>query len=311
MKLVIFGCGKIANRIAKSCLMVKEIDLVGFGSKDIGKAKEYCERYGCREYGDYDHFLNGDVDAVYIAVYNPGHYDLIRRCLEHHKSVICEKPMLSDAKRTDELFDLAKQNQVTLMEALKSVFLPVNIRVREMMNEGTIGEIEEVYAAFMRCGNHPDSHWINEPVTGGALKDLGSYCVGTLNFLMEERPELVSLKTDRKEGRSDTTAYADLLYGKVRGRIAVSNRLDGDMTLTVRGSRGMIRVDEFWKTGKGYYVIDGVRHELEEECISDFYYELKHFAALVENGIIESPVMSRQASLDILHVTEEEGEPIE
>jgi predicted dehydrogenase len=52
MKLAVFGCGRIANRIALSALKVKEIDLVGFASKDIEKAKEYAKTYGCREYGD-------------------------------------------------------------------------------------------------------------------------------------------------------------------------------------------------------------------------------------------------------------------
>ena len=45
MRLVIFGCGKIANRIAKSCKLVEGLDLVGFASRDINKAKEYCETY--------------------------------------------------------------------------------------------------------------------------------------------------------------------------------------------------------------------------------------------------------------------------
>jgi predicted dehydrogenase len=308
MKLAIFGCGNIAKRIAASCLQVREIDLTGFASKNLEKAKAYAENYGCRDWGDYGHFLDSDIDAVYVATYNPSHYELIKTCLEHRKSVICEKPMLSSEEETRELFALAKRNGVTLMEALKSVFLPLNIRIRQMMKDGTIGEIQEVYAAFMRCGHHPETHWINEPVTGGALKDLGSYTVGTLNYLMDRRPELVRLETDATKERADTTAYANLLYGNVKGKIAVSNRLDGDTALIITGSRGIIRADNFWKTGQGYYTVDNERFELNEECITDFYYELKHFADLVEKRIAESPVMSMQASLDILHITASHGE---
>ncbi|MBQ6559815.1 MAG: Gfo/Idh/MocA family oxidoreductase [Erysipelotrichaceae bacterium] len=308
MKLAIFGCGNIAKRIAASCLKVEEIDLVGFASKDIEKAKAYAKTYGCRDFGDYDHFLNGDIDAVYVATYNPSHYELIRTCLEYHKSVICEKPMLSTEEETRKLFELAERNGVTLMEALKSVFLPLNIRIRQMIKDGTIGEIREVYAAFMRCGHHPETHWINEKKTGGALKDLGSYTVGTLNYLMNLRPELVYLETDATADRADTTAYADLRYGNVKGRIAVSNRLDGDTTLIITGSKGIIQADNFWKTGRGFYTVNNERYELDEECISDFYYELKHFAGLVDQKNAQSPVMSMQASLDILHITASDGE---
>ncbi len=311
MKLAIFGCGNIAKRIATSCQKVEEIDLVGFASKDLVKARSYAENYGCRDYGDYEHFLNSDIDAVYVATYNPSHYELIKTCLEHRKSVICEKPMLSTAEETEELFALAERNGVTLMEALKSVFLPLNLKIRQMMKDGSIGEIKEVYAAFMRCGHHPENHWINDPKTGGALKDLGSYTVGTLNFLMEQKAELIDLKTDATAERADTTAYADLQYGEVKGRIAVSNRLDGDTTLIVTGTKGFIRADNFWKTGKAFYMIGEDRHELDEECISDFYYELKHFARLVDQGIVQSPVMPMLASLDILHITAQKGESIE
>ena len=304
MKLVIFGCGNIANRIAKSCLLVKEIDLVGFASKDIEKAKLYCERYGCREYGDYDHFLNSDVDAVYIANYNPGHYGLIKMCLEHRKNVICEKPMLFSLEENEEMFELAEKNNVVLMEALKSVFLPLDIKIKEMIREEVVGKTKEIYAAFMRNGSHGEDHWINDPKCGGALSDLGCYTIGTMNFLMDVEPVLVSMESDRTVERSDSTAYVTVDYDGVVGKAAVSNRKDGDTTLIVTGERGFIRADNFWKSGDGYYEVDGVRYEIHEELISDFYYELKHFADLVDQGKKMSDVMDKEASDRILKITQ-------
>ena len=304
MKLVIFGCGKIANRIARSCLLVKEIDLVGFASKDPEKAKAYSETYGCRDCGDYDHFLDSDVDAVYIAVYNPGHYDLIRRCLTRRKHVICEKPMLFSLEQNKEMFSLAKENGVILMEALKSVFLPLNIRIREMIREERIGKIREIYASFMRNGSHGGDHWISDPVCGGALSDLGSYCIGTMNFLMDKQPRLLSLESDRSGEKADSTAYVEVDYDGVKGRAAVSNSRDGDMTLIVTGERGFIRADDFWKSGEGFYELDGERFAIHEELISDFYYELKHFADLVDQGKKISDVMDKRASDLILKITQ-------
>ena len=303
MKLVIFGCGKIANRIAKSCKLVEGLDLVGFASKDLLKAKEYCEIYNCEQYGDYDHFLNSDVDAVYVATYNKSHYELIRKCLEHKKNVICEKPMLFALKDNSELFALARENDVLLMEALKSVFLPINIKVKQMVNDKTIGKIEEIYAAFMRNGSHGEDHWINDPKCGGALADLGSYCVGTMNYIMGVEPVLIEKKTDRTGTKADTTAGVVVDYNGVKGVASVSNRQDGDCCLMVKGDKGLIRVENFWKTGNGYYELDSKRYELNEECISDFYYELKHFNYLVDNNIKESDVMNEKVSADILKIT--------
>ena len=303
MKLVVFGCGRIANRIAKSCKLVQGLDLVGFASRDIEKAKQYCETYECEQYGDYDYFLNSDVDAVYIATYNGSHYELIRKCLEHGKNVICEKPMLFSIKDNHEMFELARKNDVLLMEALKSVFLPINIKVRQMIKEKTIGDVEEIYAAFMRNGSHGEDHWINDPETGGALADLGSYCIGTMNYVMDAVPELVEKRTDATETKADSNGEVIIDYGGIKGTARVSNSNDGDCFLLVNGTRGYIRIDNFWKTGNGYYEIDNQRSDLEEECISDFYYELRHFNDLVDSGMTQSFVMSESASENILKIT--------
>lgn len=303
--MAIFGCGTIANRIAASCRAVDNIELIGFASKDIEKAKVYAERYDADEYGDYDHFLNSDIDGIYIATHNPSHYELIEKCLKHHKNVICEKPMLHSIETNRKMFSLARNNGVLLMEALKSVFLPINHKVKTMIQDGTIGDIIEASASFMRNGNHPDEHWINQPETGGALKDLGSYCVGTLNYLFDCVPEIISIEKDSTDIKADTTAHLKLDYNGVKAMIDVSNSLDGRTDLTITGSKGHIFVDNFWKAGRGYYRIGEDRYDLNEEFISDFYYELKHFASLVENNIKESDIMSEKASENILAVTAE------
>lgn len=303
MKLVIFGCGRIANRIALGCKKVEGLDLVGFASKDIAKAKQYSELYECKKYGDYDYFLNSDVDGVYIATYNKAHYDLIKQCLLHHKNVICEKPMLFSIKDNEELFELAKENNVLLMEALKSVFLPINIKIKQMIKNNSLGELKYIYASFMRNGNHDKSHWINDLDCGGALYDLGSYCIGTMNYLMDINPTLISIESDRTDEYADTSAVVNLKYGNVNAKASVSNSKDGDNFLYVEGSNGYIKVENYWKTGTGYYEINNERFELNEECINDFYYELKHFNYLVDHKIIESDVMSKQASENILKIT--------
>ena len=307
MKLAIFGCGTIANRVAKGCLHVEEIDLVGFASKDMVKARTYSQRYGCREYGDYDHFLNGDVDAVYLCLYNPGHFEMIKRCIEHHKAVMCEKPMLFDLNENKEAFALARENDVLLMEALKSVFLPSIKEVKRMVKEKEIGDVKKITASFMRNGSHSEDHWINDLHSGGAFKDLGSYCVGTMNYIMDIRPALVALDTDRTEERAESTAHAILDYGGIRGEAHVSNSMDGGNSLRIEGSHGYIEVDNFWKQGVIVYDTGTGMQVKNIDLVSDFYYELKHFASLVEQGKKISDVMSEEASENILRITEEAG----
>ena len=140
MKTAIFGCGIIANRVALGFKNIINNELVGFASRDIEKAKEYANKYSVLEFGDYDYFLNKkEIDAIYICTYNLNHYELIKRCLEHKKHVICEKPMVLNVKDCDELFVVAKQNNVLLMEALKSVFLPITNKIKVIISNNLIG----------------------------------------------------------------------------------------------------------------------------------------------------------------------------
>lgn len=303
MKLVIFGCGNIAHRIAKGALLAKNTELFGFASRDIDKAKEYADKYSCKHYGNYDDFLNNpEVDAVYVATYNLNHYELIKDCLSHHKSVICEKPMLSSLTENEELFNLAKDNNVTLMEAMKAVFLPINHHVKKMIKDGVIGDIKYIEATFARNGNHDANHWINDLKTGGALKDLGSYCSAIMNFLMDVKPT-VTYKNTNASDISDNFAEVCIDYDGVSGHLIASNSITLENCLTISGSKGFIKIPNFWKSGKGYYEVNDERFEIDDEMINDFYYEISHFGYLVDNHILQSDIMSKKASDYILEVT--------
>ena len=305
MKTVIFGCGKIANRIAKGFTYVKNNQLVGFASRDINKAKFYAEKYNVPMYGNYDYFLNNnDIDAVYVATYNPNHYELIKDCLNHHKHVICEKPMLSDIKENDELFDLAKNNNCLLMEAMKAVFLPINIKVKQMIQDKVIGDVKYIEASFVRGPRHPENHWIYDLKTGGALKDLGSYCAAIMNYMTGTKPQIISKKINATDKLADTIAEVSIDYNGISGHLLVSNEITGDSSLNIYGTRGYIKIPNFWKVGTGFYEVDGTRFELNEEMINDFYYELQHFTDLINSNKYESDIMSKQASENILLITE-------
>ena len=304
MKTVIFGCGKIAKRIALGFSYVKNNELVGFASRDVEKAKAYAQEFNVPLYGNYDYFLNNDeIDAVYLATYNPNHYELIKMCLEHHKHVICEKPMLSSIEDNEELFKLAKDNNCLLMEAMKAVFLPINIKVKQMIKEGIIGEVKYIEASFVRGPKHPEDHWIYDIKTGGSLKDLGSYCAAIMNYMTDVKPSIIYKNTNKTDTLADTIAEVNIDYDGISGHLLVSNEITGDSSLNIYGTKGYIKVPDFWKVGKGYYVVDGNKYELDEEMKNDFYYEIQHFTDLINSNIFESPIMSKEFSNNILIIT--------
>lgn len=304
MKTVIFGCGTITPRIAKGFSYVSNNELVGFAARDINRAKDYADRFNAPLFGTYENFLNNkDIDAVYIATYNINHYDLIKSCLKHGKHVICEKPMLSSIEENEELFKLAKDNNLLLMEAMKAVFLPINIKVKQMLKDKVIGDVKYIEASFIRGPKIEDGHWIYDLKTGGALKDVGSYCAAILNFMMDTEPNIIYTKKNNTETQADTTSEVFIKYNDIDAHVIVSNEISGDSSLNIYGTNGYIKIPEFWKVGKGYCVVDKQKYELDEEIVNDFYYEIQHFTDLINSHIYESPIMSKDASNSILKIT--------
>lgn len=303
MKIAIFGCGIIANRIASSIKLVKELDFVGFASKDIEKAKQYAQKYQCPQYGNYQYFLDSDVDIIYIATYNLSHYQLIKDCLNANKNVICEKPMLATKQQYQEVFQLAKQHNVLIMEALKSVFLPVIIKTKQMIEQGQLGQIKYASASFLRGESFPSDHYIYDLATGGATRDLGTYCVGTLNYILGKKPTYISHKWDRTKDKAEMDCQLKLDYQGIDADINVSFINEQPSYLLVQGDKGSIRIDNFWKNNKAILTIGNKETIVEEEMISDFYYEIKHFVNLVAENKKESDVMTLQFCLDMINIT--------
>jgi len=302
--IVIFGCGNIAHRIALSINNVDTLKLYGFASKNINKAKEYATQYNALKYGTYIDFLNDNqVNAIYIATYNLTHYELIKECLLHNKNVICEKPMLFDKESLKELFDLAKDRNLLLMEALKSVFNPAIIKVKDIIDSNTLGKPIHAYASFARKHEFPIDHWIYDTKTGGALKDLGTYTIGTLNYLFGEPLKYKTIKNNTSN-ISDNTSITSIIYKNgVKANSFVSNRITVESLLMITFENGYIKMSNFWKTNIFEIVSKDKKEIIEVPFIDDFHYELEHFSNLLSNHIFESNVMSYKASNDIVSIT--------
>ncbi len=303
MKMVIFGCGNIANRIAQGFKLLEKNPLVGFGSTDVKRAKQYVEKYGVEMFGTYEDFLNNpDIDAVYIATYNPSHYDLIRQCLLHNKHVMCEKPMLSTKEDVEELFSLAKEKGLMLMEAMKHILSPLTIKTEQIINDGILGDIRYIEATFIRNEGIKGRSWKWDKKYGGALKDIGSYCASIMNYLMKSEPKVLYSKSNRDDKYKESSAEVLVDYNGVNGHLVISNEFDGVSQLKIYGSKGYLTADNFWKADKIILHTDKIE-EIKVEVINDFYYEIKHFIECVELGKYQSDILDEPFTKSILDIT--------
>ena len=118
--------------------------IIAIASRSLDKAQKMAEDYNIpRAYGTYDElFHDEEINVVYIATINSKHYQYSLEALHHGKNVICEKPFTMTREEAESLFDLAKEKNLFIIEAQKSVFLPVIRRVKEIIQSGQLGDIK-------------------------------------------------------------------------------------------------------------------------------------------------------------------------
>ena len=189
----ILGTGTIANIFAGEFKYVDSANLVAVASRTKENADEFAGKYGLKKaYESYEALVKDkDIDVIYIATPHSNHYENTMLCLENNKSVLCEKPMAVNEKQAQEMFAKAKENDLYLMEALWTYFLPVIKKVQKWINDGKIGEIQLIKAQvgiLPKPPKNPKGRLFNPELAGGALLDTGIYPIALANLLLPNEP---------------------------------------------------------------------------------------------------------------------------
>ncbi|HEY1716473.1 MAG TPA: Gfo/Idh/MocA family oxidoreductase [Solirubrobacteraceae bacterium] len=167
--------------------------VLAVASRDLARAESYAAERGIgRAYDSYEALLaDPDVDAVYISLPNSLHLEWTGRALAAGKHVLCEKPLGRRAADVRAAFDLADRHDRLLMEAFMYRHHPQTARLVELVSSGAIGRLRHIRASFSFRLSDPDDVRLSAELDGGALMDVGCYCVSAARLLAGE-PELVS-----------------------------------------------------------------------------------------------------------------------
>jgi len=165
-----------------------DVEVVAVASRDGEAAKRYASAHGiARAHAGYDALLaDPDVDVVYISLPNSLHLEWASRALLAGKHVLCEKPLGRRAAAVSEAFDLAEREGRVLMEAFMFRHNPQTQRLAQLVEEGAIGRLRTITAAFRINVADPANVRLRTALDGGALMDLGCYCVSAARLLAGE-----------------------------------------------------------------------------------------------------------------------------
>lgn len=308
----ILGLGNIANRVAKGVLCSEKACLYAVASRKIDNAKAFADKYGSQTYyGSYEEMLkDANVDLIYICTPNTLHYEQIKLCLSYGKHVICEKPMVKNEEQVRELFSLAREQGCFLMEAEKTMFTPLNKKIKEMIAVGEIGKLNTIRAQYCSDGldGLAQDHWVLGEDFGGCTYDIGVYPICASHFYADAKMKEFHAEAVRNPefncdfGMDADIFYENGIYGCVRSNWFYQAENKGKAVLV--GEKGYFEIPAFWKGNKAYLHKEGVITKIEVDMESDFEGEITHAIECIEAGLLESPILGEEMSVEIIRVAE-------
>lgn len=178
LRVGIVGAGRIAAVAAKTLNAMQECEAYAIGSRQQEKADAFAREWNMpKAYGSYKELIaDPDVDLLYIATPHSHHYDVTRQAIEAGKPCLVEKSFMANYKEAKAIVDLARERKVFLAEAIWTRYQPAVQIVKQLIDDGRIGDLQLITATL--C--YPISQKpriLNPDLCGGALLDLGIYCL--------------------------------------------------------------------------------------------------------------------------------------
>ena len=274
----------------------EKVDLVGVASRTQERADEYAAHWDIpRAYGSYEALLaDPEIEAVYISLPNTMHCEWSIRAAQAGKHVLCEKPMDSDPDKVDEAFDAADRAGTLLSEAFMWRHNPQTARLREFLDEGVIGELRLVRSCFSYGLYDEDNIRLRTDVEGGALMDVGCYCISGSRFVAGGEPESVFGRQWTGPSGTDWVFSALLRFpDDVLGLFDCGTAMTNRDELEAIGSEGSLFLDDPWHARTPVIEIrrdDGVER-VELEPVDSYGLELENLGDAIRGQ--GSPLLGR------------------
>ncbi len=274
--------------------------IVAVASRDGDRAEAYARRHGiARAHASYEALLDDpDVDAVYVPLPNALHVDWAVRALEAGKHVLCEKPLARRAADAERAFDAADAARRFLSEAFMWRHHPQTLRLRELLDEGAIGELRTIRAAFSFSLDEPGDVRLSAALDGGALMDVGCYCLSGARLVAGAEPERVAGEQVIGGDGVDVAFAATLRFaGDVLAVFDCGFRGPREHWLEVAGTAGTLRIADPWHgRAPGIELVrDGEAEHVACEPADPYALELEDFAAAVAGD--RPPRLGREDAL--------------
>lgn len=311
MNIAILGLGAIAGQMAKAISFNPEAAAYACASRDLDRAQKFAREYGFQKaYGSYEELLQDPaVELVYIAVPHALHADCAIRCLQAGKHVLLEKPFTATQKQAQQVIDLSREKNLFAGEGMWMKYLPMCTTIKELSENGTIGEINAMHGSIGYCLTQ--ERLFDPEMAGGALLDVGCYTLALAGLIFGYEVEQIRSWAALTDRGIDASHGYTLQYKRNQKSASFTNSIvsRGGCTTEIRGTKGCLiidttnnlaRVTVLDSTGKAVRTID------RQPWQNSYQYELASALASIREGRLDTPecphneILARMDQMDTM-----------
>lgn len=304
-KIGIIGSGRIANRFVPETKVVNGAEVVAVLNPDSNEANSFAKAHGIEAYTDFDSFIQ-KLDVVYIASPHLTHYDYIKRSLLAGKHVLCEIPFTLKKDEALELYRLAEEKNLVLMEASKTAYCPAFGHIVTLIKSGIIGEVVDVKAALSKMVA-PPTRELDSNQAGGAMTEHAPLTLMAIIKLLGLDWKDVDFHTKRENG-VDIYTKGIINYPHATSSFTLGIGVKTEGNLVISGTKGYVYVPAPWWLTSYFEV----RYEDQTKNKKYFYsydgeglrYEIQEFLSMIVNDRRSCYKLRRRESVAIAEIIE-------
>ena len=304
-RIGIVGSGRIAHRFVPESEVVNGAKVTAVMNPDTSNGSAFGALFGLDVYTDYDLFLK-DVDLVYIASPHLTHYDYSKRALLADKHVLCEIPLTLSKAEAQDLYQIAEERGLVMMEASKTAFCPAFGHIVTLVKSGIIGDVVDVKASLSKMVP-PPTRELDVAQAGGAMTEHAPLTLLAIIKLLGIDWHDVSFHS-RMENGVDIYTKGVINYPHATSSFTLGIGVKTEGNLVISGTKGYIYVPAPWWLTDFFEV----RYEDQSKNKKFFYsfdgeglrYELQEWLSMVVNGRRSCYKLRRRESIAIADIIE-------
>ena len=304
-KIGVIGSGRIANRFVPETKVVNGAEVVAVMNPDRDEAEAFANKHELEAYTVFNAFIK-KVDAVYIASPHLTHFDYIKRSLLAGKHVLCEIPFTLKKEEALELYRLAEEKNLVLMEASKTAYCPAFGHIVTLIKSGIIGDVVDVKASLSKMVETPTRE-LDAEQAGGAMNEHAPLTVMAIIKLLGLDWKDINFHTKLENG-VDIYTKGVINYPHATSSFTLGIGVKTEGNLVISGTKGYVYVPAPWWLTSYFEV----RYEDQTKNKKYFYsydgeglrYEIQEFLSMIVNERRSCYKLRRRESVAIAEIIE-------